>query len=187
MRPALCRSIAGATIAGFVLGMGASSGAEPIPAGGAAAVLSLVDAAAGRVEVVRGWPARPTDADVYPFVPYFWGSCPGPGAIMMLVTLPPGDAPLAAIAGRIASGFGLPPPGPRSSGAIPTLARIAAALETPGDPAQAALAAAVPWISDLGTYERWGYAVFLFIHWEGVSCVATFTAVPEGYGIPFVR
>ncbi|HEX9245700.1 MAG TPA: hypothetical protein VGA35_06015 [bacterium] len=187
MRPAVCRSIAGATIAVLVLGMGASSGAEPIPAGGTAAVLSFVDAAAGRVEVVRGWPARPADTDVYPFVPYFWGSCPGPGAIMMLVALPAGPAPLAAIAGRIASGFDLPLPGPRPSGEIPTLARIAAGLRTPGDPALAALAAAAPWISDLGTYERWGYAVFLFIHWEGISCVATFRAVPEGYGIPFVQ
>ena len=106
---------------------------------------------------------------------------------MMLVTLPPGSAPLAAIAGRLVSGLGLPPPGPRPSSEPITLARIAAGLRTPGDPAQAALAAAVPWISDLETYERWGYAVFLFIHWEGISCVATFRAVPEGYGIPFVQ
>jgi len=187
MRRGHRRSIAGAAIVGVLLGAGASSGAEPIPAGDAAAVLSFVDAAAGRVEVVRGWPARPTDSDIYPFVPYFWGSCPGPGAIMMLVTLPLGHSPLAAVAGRIASGLRLLPPEPRPLGETPILARIAAGLRTPGDAAQAALAAAAPWISDLGTYERWGYAVFLFIHWEGISCVVTFRAVPEGYGIPFVQ
>jgi len=49
------------------------------------------------------------------------------------------------------------------------------------------LKAAAPWLSDLSSYERWGYAVFLFIHWEGVRCVLTLRAVPEGYGIPFVR
>jgi hypothetical protein len=186
MRRGPCRSIIGAAMVGVLLGAGAASGAAPIPAGDAAAVLSFVDAAAGRVEVVRGWPARPTHSDIYPFVPYFWGSCPGPGAIMMLVTLP-GHSSLTAVAGRMASAFGLLPPEPRLLGETPILERIAAGLRTPGDPAHAALAAAAPWISDLGTYERWGYAVFLFIHWEGISCVATFRAVPEGYGIPFVQ
>lgn len=46
---------------------------------------------------------------------------------------------------------------------------------------------ASPWIADLSTYERLGYAVFLFVHWEGVRCVVTLRAVPEGYGIPYVR
>ena len=51
--------------------------AQPIPAGATAAVLSFIDAASGRVEVVRHWPAAPHDVDVYPFVAYLWGGCPG--------------------------------------------------------------------------------------------------------------
>jgi hypothetical protein len=66
------------------------------------------------------------------------------------------------------------------------LARVVAALRRPGDPGAEALKAAAPWISDLFTYERLGYAVFLFIHWKGVGCGITLRAVPEGYGIPFV-
>jgi hypothetical protein len=49
----------------------------PDPAGSTGAVLSMVDAAAGRVEVVRRWPGAPSDVGVYPFVPYFWDGCPG--------------------------------------------------------------------------------------------------------------
>ncbi len=67
------------------------------------------------------------------------------------------------------------------------IARIIHSLRTPGDPAQEALKAAVPWVSDLGSYERWGYAVFLFVHWQGLWCTITMRTVSEGYGIPYVR
>lgn len=154
----------------------------PEPAGSTAAVLSMVDAAAGRVEVVRHWPGAPSDVEVYPFVPYFWDGCPGPGAIMMLVAGPPGSPPAAA---QVAEALGahIPPGRPGRA----ELARVIGALRTPGDPATEALKAAAPWIADLGSYERWGYAVFLFVHWEGLRCAVTLRAVPEGYGIPFVR
>lgn len=146
-------------------------------------MLSFVDAAAGRVEVVRHWPEAPADVDVYPFVPYFWGGCPGPGAVMMLVTAAGSGPPLVdQIARSLAAGV-------RRSN-TPTqaaeIARIAAALRTPGDPAAEAVKSATPWVSDLLTYERLGYAVFLFIHWKGAGCGITLRAVPEGYGIPFV-
>lgn len=159
------------------------AGAPPIPAGGSAAVLSFIDAAAGRVEVVRHWPAAPNDVDVYPFVPYLWGGCPGRGAVMMLVTGAGLGPPLA---GRVAQGL------ERASrlSVVPAqaaeVARIAALLRTPGDPISEAIKAAAPWISDLFTYERLGYAVFLFVHWTGAGCGVTLRAVPEGYGIPFV-
>jgi hypothetical protein len=159
------------------------AGAQPIPAGASAAVLSFIDAAAGRVEVVRHWPAAPDDVDVYPFVPYVWGGCPGKGAVMMLVTGVGVGPPLA---GRIAQGL------ERASrlSAVPAqaaeVARIAAALRTPGSPVAEAIKAAAPWVSDLLTYERLGYAVFAFVHWTGASCGISLRAVPEGYGIPFV-
>jgi len=163
---------------------GGPSSAQLIPAGESAAVLSFIDAAAGRVEVVRHWPRASADVDVYPFIPYPWGGCPGPGSIMVLVT-GPGSVPFLAL--RIAQTLARRT---RTSGhplgALET-ARIAVALRTPGDPAAEALKAALPWISDLGTYERLGYAVFLFIHQQGIYCAVTFTAVPEGYGIPFVE
>lgn len=163
---------------------GTTSSAQPIPAGETAAFLSFIDAAGGRVEVVRGWPGVTSESEVYPFVPYFWGGCPGPGAIMMLVTGPGSGPPLVdRIARELAPRLG----DPRASGEAGEIARIAAALRTPGDPVLEALKAAAPWISDLATYERWGYAVFLFVRWEGFRCVLTLRAVPEGYGIPFVR
>lgn len=157
-------------------GRGASA-----PAGSTAAVLSFVDASAGRVEVVRHWPSAAWDVEVYPFVPYLWNGCPGPGAIMMLVTGPVGGLPLPE---RVAGALGsrLPASGP----ARDQLARIIKALRTPGDPAEEALKAATPWVSDLSTYERMGYAVFVFIHWQGISCGVTVQTVLEGYGIPFV-
>ena len=159
------------------------AGAQPIPAGASAAVLSFIDAAAGRVEVVRHWPATPHDADVYPFVAYLWGGCPGRGAVMMLVT-GPGSGP--SLAGRIAQGLERASRRPVAPAQAAEIARIAAALRTPGDPPAEAIKSAAPWVSDLYTYERLGYAVFLFIHWTGVSCGITLRAVPEGYGIPFV-
>jgi hypothetical protein len=147
-------------------------------------VLSFIDAAAGRVEVVRHWPGGSSDVDVYPFIPYFWGGCPGPGAIMMLVTGPRSGLPLTT---RIAQGFGSRPRGSSTPRQDQAITQIVAALRTPGDPAWEALVAATPWIGDLATYERAGYAVFLFVHWRGIRCEVTFRSVPEGYGIPFVE
>jgi len=49
----------------------------PEPAGSTAAVLSFVDAAGGRIEVVRHWPGATSEVAVSPFVPYFWDGCPG--------------------------------------------------------------------------------------------------------------
>jgi hypothetical protein len=156
---------------------------QPRPAGSTAAVLSFIDAAAGRVEVVRHWPAAPVDVDVYPFVPYPWTACPGPGALMMLVAGPGVGPPVAdRIAGALRLAGAVRPAAPGAQ----ELLRIAAGLLTPGDPVEEALKSAAPWISDLGTYERLGYAVFLFIHWQGVRCGVTLTTVPEGYAIPFV-
>jgi hypothetical protein len=164
-------------VTSFSPGRGASE-----EAGSTSAVLSFIDAEGGGVEVVRHWPEAPSDVTVYPFVPYFWDACPGPGAIMMLISGGPGAPPLLA----------------RTIEALKTLesadadtrreiARLIQSLRTPGDPAQEALKAVAPWVSDLRSYERWGYAVFLFIHWQGVWCTITVSAVPEGYGIPFVR
>lgn len=158
-------------------------GAQPIPAGATAAVLSFIDAAAGRVEVVRHWPAAPNDVDVYPFVAYLWGGCPGPGAVMMLV-IGAGSGPL--LAGRIAQGLERVSRRAVAPAQVAEISRIVAALRTPGDPLVEAVKSVAPWVSDLYTYERLGYAVFLFIHWTGVACGITLRAVPEGYGIPFV-
>jgi hypothetical protein len=184
-RHGLCRLSVSTVTMVFLLPLAEiPSNAQLIPAGESAAVLSFIDAAAGRVEVVRHWPRASADVDVYPFIPYPWGGCPGPGSIMVLVT-GPGSVPSLAL--RIAQALAR---GPRASdtllGVLQT-ARIAAALRTPGDPAEEALKAALPWISDLATYERLGYAVFLFIHQQGFYCAVTFKAVPEGYGIPFVE
>lgn len=151
-------------------------------AGSSSAVLSFIDATAGRVEVVRHWPEAPSDVTIYPFVPYFWDACPGPGAIMMLISGGPGAPPL--IARTIAA---LNTLDPADADTRREIARILHSLRTPGDPAQEALKAAAPWVSDLASYERWGYAVFLFIHWQGLWCTITVRAVPEGYGIPYVR
>jgi hypothetical protein len=165
-------------------------------AGDTAAVLSFIDAGAGRVEVVRHWPEAPAEVDVYPFVPYLWSGCPGPGAIMTLLTasgLPTAGVPsvdadnqrIREIAARLESGA--PPP---AAGGVETLAllrRLASRLRTPGDPAAEAMKTLLPVIADLGTYERRGYAVFAFIVWQGWHCGVTLRAVPEGYGIPFVR
>ncbi len=184
-RPGVLQRFVVAAVVGYLLLLPSSpSSGQPIPAGGSAAVLSFIDAGAGRVEVVRHWPWASSDVDVFPFIPYFWGGCPGPGAIMMLVTAPGSGPPLIA---RIAQGLGSRPRGSNTPRPDQEIAQIVAALRTPGNPAWEALVAATPWISDLATYERLGYAVFLFIHWQGIRCAVTFKAVPEGYGIPFVE
>lgn len=183
VRHQLLRSIATVAVGALLLLTVTPSSGQLISAGGSAAVLSFIDAAAGRVEVVRHWPWASVDVDVYPFVPYVWGGCPGPGAIMMLIT-GPGFGPSLAV--RIARALTLPlalNTRPR----VLEITRIGAALQSPGDPAEEALKAAIPVISDLAAYERFGYAVFLFIHWQGTHCAVTFKAVPEGYGIPFVE
>ncbi|HLY20932.1 MAG TPA: hypothetical protein VKT83_00525 [bacterium] len=165
------------------------------PADFTGAVLSFIDAAAGRVEVVRHWPQPAVDVDVYPFVPYFWTGCPGPGAVMVLVTGTPGAPGNAAavpdigrtreIGTRFAETIW---PAPRDdSNDLAEIRRLAAGSRTPGDSILEAAKALVPIITDLGTYERRGYAVFGFITWQGWRCGVTFRAVPEGYGIPFVR
>jgi hypothetical protein len=182
LKPVL-RAFLAAGLAALVLRSAAPSLAQPIPAGKAAAVLSFIDSAAGRVEVVRHWPWAPADVDVYPFVPYFWAGCPGPGAIMMLVTGagtgPILDRLVSALDRLVTAQSGL-----RGAGEI---RRIAATLRSPGDQSREVVKSLVPWIGDLGTYERWGYAVFLFIHWQGLHCVATMRPVPEGYALPFVQ
>lgn len=146
-------------------------------------MLSFVDAAAGWVEVVRHWPEAPADVDVYPFVPYLWGGCPGPGAVMMLVTGVGSGPPLVDQIARSLAAAARRSNTPTQAAEI---ARIATALRTPGDPAAETVKSAAPWVSDLFTYERLGYAVFLFIHWTGAGCGITLRAIPEGYGIPFV-
>ncbi|MHB8733377.1 MAG: hypothetical protein ACYDAB_16530 [bacterium] len=166
------------------------------PAGSTNAVLSFIDAAAGRVEVVRHWPQASVDVDVYPFVPYCWTGCPGPGAVMVLVTAAAGASEgTAAAVPDIGRGRDI---GTRfaetiwaalrhDSNDLAELRRLVAGSRTPGDPIFEAAEALAPLVADLGTYERRGYAVFGFITWQGWRCGVTFRAVPEGYGIPFVR
>ena len=183
MKPVL-RSLLVAGLAALTLWSAAPSIAQPIPAGESAAVLSFIDSAAGRVEVVRHWPWAPADVDVYPFVPYFWAGCPGPGAILMLVT---GAGTGPAILDRVVSVLDRFAAAPSHLPGAAEIGRIAASLRSPGDRAQEVVKTLVPWISDLGTYERRGYVVFLFIHWQGLHCVATLKTVSEGYAIPFVQ
>jgi hypothetical protein len=180
----LLRSTATVAVGSLLLLAVTPSGAQLISAGGSGAVLSFIDAAAGRVEVVRHWPWASSDVDVYPFVPYAWGGCPGPGAIMMLITGPGTGSSLAV---RIARALTMPLLTLNTRPRGLEIMRIGLALQAPGNPAEEALKAAIPVISDLATYERFGYAVFLFIHWQGTYCAVTFKAVPEGYGIPFVE
>jgi hypothetical protein len=169
---------------------------QPYAAGDTDAVLSFIDAAAGRVEVARHWPRSPVDVDVYPFVPYFWSACPGPGAIMILLAAPAVPAGAAASGNAVLERLGglsaglnaaIQPLMDATPEAAGELRRLAAGLRTPGDPAAEAVKSFLPLIADLGTYERRGYAVFAFIVWQGWRCGVTVRAVPEGYGIPFVR
>ena len=166
------------------------------PAGATGAVLSFIDAAAGRVEVVRHWPQPSVDVDVYPFVPYFWTGCPGPGAVMVLVTGGPAT-PGNAVA-HVSESERTREIGTRFAETIWTavfddpndlggIRKLVSGARAPGDPIFEAAKALAPLIADLGTYERRGYAVFAFLTWQGWRCGVTLRAVPEGYGIPFVR
>ncbi|HXX37726.1 MAG TPA: hypothetical protein VEP50_06165 [bacterium] len=156
--------------------------AAALPAGTTAAVLSFVDAASNAVEVVRHWPAAPEDVMLSPYVPYFWDGCPGAGAIIMLITGPPAaDALARGVAVALEAGAS------RRGALSEALARIIAALRTPGSVTAETLKTAAPFVSDLAEYERDGYAVFLFVRWTGTWCSVAVQAVPEGYGIPFIR
>ena len=188
------RAVVGAALAAYLAWTPLVAHGQLIPAGYSAAILSFVDAAAGRVEVVRHWPDSPTDVDIYPYVPYFWGGCPGPGAIMILVTAPGnagvGPAPvsadlIAAVTGnRLAAAVRRAPRAPSDTA---ELRQLVSGARAPGDPIFEAAKSLAPEIADLGTYERRGYAVFAFIVWQGWRCGVVVRAVPEGYGIPFVR
>ena len=185
-------------LAAIVCGICASptpSFGQTIPAGLARATLSLIDAAAGRLEAVRHWPQAPAEVDVFPFVPYFWTGCPGPGAIMILVTGPEigrnviadhaGDGGARRISTRLKEIVRTTLREDATEAA--ELQQLVLGARMPGDPIFEAVKALAPLIADLGTYERRGYAVFAFITWQGWRCGVILRAVPEGYGIPFVR
>jgi hypothetical protein len=115
---------------------------------------------------------------------------------MMLLTTPPlSPGAIAArateherlqvLSARLAAGVATASGGPES--AIDELRQLASRLRTPGDPIVEALKVLLPLVADLGSYERRGYAVFAFTMWQGWRCGVTLRAVPEGYGIPFVR
>ena len=150
-------------------------------AGTTQAVLSFVDAASGGVEVVRHWPQAPVEVTVRPMVPYLWDGCPGAGAIMMLLTGPAAGGLAEQAVATLSSVQA------RELNAAASLAQIAARLRTPGDPANEAIKSEAPLVGDLETYERRGYAVFLFVRWAGARCAVIVESVPEGYGIPYVR
>lgn len=193
---AWARTLAAAVVLSTIWAEPTPSRSQASPAGVTGAVLSFIDAATGRVEVVRHWPQAPVDVDVYPYVPYLWTGCPGPGAIMVLVTVPatfgnpvPPDswngAQTRDISTRLRETIRTALRGESTERA--DLWRLIVSVRVPGDPIFEAAKAVVPQIADLGTYERRGYAVFAFITWQGWRCGVTFRAVPEGYGIPFVR
>jgi hypothetical protein len=135
------------------------------------------------------------DVDIHPFVPYFWTGCPGAGAIMILVTGPgmgrnliadhAGDGRAREISTRLAETVRAALHEDAAEAA--ELQQLVLGTRTPGDPIFETAKAFAPLITDLGTYERRGYAVFAFITWQGWRCGVIFRAVPEGYGIPFVR
>jgi hypothetical protein len=153
------------------------------------------------VEVVREWPRRPVDIQVYPYVPQFWRGCaPGQGAVATLITapldVPPSWALLssyyapqarveAVISGHLAS------QGRRMENRWAELSYWLARLTTPGDPVREAAKMVLPEVRSMATYEKYGYAVFLLLTWEWRSprpgCYPLLVSVPEGYRIPFVR
>lgn len=166
------------------------------------AVLSFIDDT--HVEVVRYWPARPTDVTVAPFSPQFWDFClPGMGAIMILLTAPLDLPPVWALANP-----GYFDPDEAARRVLPLVLgqvrsnvgridnpQVRAGLTDallPGNPAYEQLKAVVgSEVRSLATYQKYGYAVFMFIKggwflWFPI-CETTIETVPEGYGIPYVH
>lgn len=166
------------------------------------AVLSFIDDT--HVEIVRYWPARPTDVAVAPFSPQFWDFClPGMGAIMILLTAPLDLPPVWALANP--EYFD---PDAAARRVLPLiLGRVSANVARidneqvrrqltnsllPGQPAYEQLKAAIgAEVRSMATYQKYGYAAFMFIKggwflWFPI-CETTIETVPEGYGIPHVR
>ena len=177
----------------------ADPGYPAYPAGATNAVLSFVDAAGSHASVNRHWPGYSQDVQVYPFTPYFWNSClPGDGAIMLLLTGPGYQPPvgtsaeaytsqyLTSLGRRVAASLSRSPHASESD----QLRTIIAGLTIPGNPAYESLKEGLLWVNSLASYESYGYAVFLMIHWKWVfpfpGCYADTVTVPEGYGIPYV-
>jgi hypothetical protein len=220
MRPLPLARPALAAAAAAVLAAAASAPPGAVaqyPAGSTHAVLSMVDSAGGHADVVRHWtgPGTGEDVEVYPFTPYFWDGCLPfqDGALMFLVTSPAGYQPpgmvgsgeyarrfVQALGGQLSQGLSAASASmAQSPDAQSALARLAQALETPGDPAYESLKAVSGLVNSLPAYEDYGYAVFMFIRWKWIvagfpfpvpvpaPCAQIdFRSVPEGYGIPFV-
>lgn len=180
----------------------AASGGGAYPPGSTNAVLSFIDDT--HVEVVRHWPRRPQDVDVYPFVPYFWDFClPGMGAIMVLLTAPIDLPPVWALAnpdyfepsvhvqrvlpyvlGQVRDVVGQIDDAKARDALLRSL--------LPGNPAYEQIKGAIgAEVRSMQVYQKYGYATFLFIKggwfifWP--ICVTTVESVPEGYGIPYVH
>ena len=184
--------------------------AAQLPAGTTNAVLSYVDAADGHVSVVRHWHGSGgEDVQVTPFTPYWWDGCLPfqNGALMFLITSPVGYPPPQLTSSEAYASQYLAKLGQLTSAAIAqagqsvssrdaqaNLARIQAAMVTPGSPEYEALKAA-PMINSLSAYEDYGYAVFMFVRWKWIYIPFPVPApcaqidiigVSEGYGIPIV-
>jgi hypothetical protein len=172
------------------------------PPGTTNAVLSAV--VDGKVEIVRWWPHRSRDVNVHPLSPVFWDGClPGQGAIMTLLTAPVELPPVWAMANpgyydpnRMMERV-MPEVMRRVYGTVQRITdeqirrRVQQSL-LPGEVAYEALKAAVATeVRSMATYEKYGYAVFMFLTggWWGPFpiCRLVVESVPEGYGIPYVR
>ncbi len=196
------RLAAAAAVCAVLVAASGSSLQAARPPGSTNAVLSAV--LDGVAEVVRHWPGRPRDVVVRPWEPVFWDDClPGRGAIMVLVTAPIDIPPVWAMANpsyfdperAVAPVF---------EAVLRRTASVVSRIDDeevrrniarsflPGQVAYEALKSALATeIRSMAVYEKYGYAVFMFIRsrgwlpWE--ICRVTYEAVPEGYGIPYVR
>lgn len=169
------------------------------PAGSTNAVLSVVHD--GFAEVTRWWPGNPRDVDVYPWTLYWWNSClPGDGAIMMLITAPVDIPPAwaltssyydpATVASRVLAAMRAPLMRTAASTSVEHVREALRRMTIPGQLEYEVLKGAAPEIRSMDVYEKYGYAVFLFIKWEWSfppGCKTTIESIPEGYGIPYVR
>lgn len=169
------------------------------PAGSTNAVLSVIHD--GFAEVTRWWPGNPTDVDVQPWTLYWWNSClPGDGAIMILlevpVDLPPawaltgGYYDPATVASRVLEAMRAPLMRTAASTSVEHVREALRKMTIPGQLEYEVLKGAAPEIRSMNVYEKYGYAVFLFIKWEWSfppGCKTTIESIPEGYGIPYVR